>query len=76
MRTRRATSHTYVLCVNKGNLDKGNDADLCVVDIHKPWIVNKNDIKSKSKNTPIEDRKMQGKVMKTFVKGELSYEAI
>ena len=63
-----------ILDINKGTLNKGADADLCVFDINKPWIVNKENIKSKSKNTPIEDRKLQGQVLKTFVKGELAYE--
>ena len=63
-----------ILDINKGTLNKGADADLCVFDINKPWIVNKENIKSKSKNTPIEDRKLQGQVLKTFVKGELVYE--
>tara|TARA_Y100000590_G_scaffold3223_1_gene4305 strand:+ start:443 stop:1735 length:1293 start_codon:yes stop_codon:yes gene_type:complete len=65
-----------ILGIKKGSLDKGNDADLCVVDINKPWVVDKSKIKSKSKNTPIENRKLQGKVLKTFVKGELAYESI
>jgi len=65
-----------ILKINKGSLDKGNDADLCIIDINKPWVVEKNKLKSKSKNTPIEDRKLQGLVLKTFVKGELSYERI
>ena len=63
-----------ILDINKGTLNKGADADLCIFDINKPWIVNKENIKSKSKNTPIEDRKLQGQVLKTFVKGELAYE--
>ena len=63
-----------ILDINKGTLNKGADADLCIFDINKPWIVNKENIKSKSKNTPIEDRKLQGQVLKTFVKGELLYE--
>ena len=63
-----------ILDINKGTLNKGTDADLCIFDINKPWIVNKENIKSKSKNTPIEDRKLQGQVLKTFVKGELAYE--
>ena len=63
-----------ILDINKGNLDKGNDADLCVFDINKPWVVDKSKLKSKSKNTPIENRKLQGQVLKTFVKGELAYE--
>jgi len=65
-----------ILKINKGSLDKGNDADLCVFDINKPWVVDKDKLKSKSKNTPIEDRKLQGKVLKTFIKGELAYEGI
>ena len=65
-----------ILGINKGSLDKGNDADLCVVDINKPWVVNKSKLKSKSKNTPIENRKLQGQVLKTFVKGELAYESV
>ena len=65
-----------ILGVNKGNLDKGSDADLCVVDLDKKWTVDKDKLKSKSKNTPIENRKLQGQVLKTFVKGELAYEGI
>ena len=59
-----------ILKINKGNLDIGNDADFCIVDINKPWIVKKDNIVSKSKNTSIEDRKLQGKVLSTYVKGE------
>ena len=62
-----------ILGINKGTLEKGSDADLCIVDINKPWVVNKDKLKSKSKNTPIEDRKMQGQILKTFVKGELAF---
>jgi len=63
-----------ILEINKGNLDLGNDADLCILDIKKPWVVKKSDLKSKSKNTPIEDRKLQGQVIKTFVNGEIVFE--
>jgi len=63
-----------ILGINKGSLDKGNDADLCIFDLNKPWVVDKSKLKSKSKNTPIENKKLQGQVLKTFVKGELVYE--
>ena len=63
-----------ILGLDKGSLKKGSDADLCVLDINKSWTVSKNKLKSKSKNTPIEDRKLRGQVIKTFVKGELSYD--
>ena len=64
-----------ILGIKKGTLTKGHDADLCVIDINKPWVVEKNKLKSKSKNTPIENRKLQGQVLKTFIKGDLSYES-
>ncbi len=59
-----------ILKINKGNLSIGNDADFCIVDINKPWVVRKDKLISKSKNTPIEDKKLQGKVLNTFVSGE------
>ena len=59
-----------ILKINKGNLSTGNDADFCIVDLEKPWIVKKEKLISKSKNTSIENKKLQGKVMNTFVKGE------
>tara|TARA_B100001123_G_scaffold339308_1_gene384262 strand:+ start:1463 stop:2755 length:1293 start_codon:yes stop_codon:yes gene_type:complete len=65
-----------ILGIDKGTLQKGKDADLCIVDINKPWVVDKSKLKSKSKNTPIENRKLQGQVSKTFIKGEIAYERI
>ena len=59
-----------ILKINKGNLSIGNAADFCIVDINKPWVVRKEKLISKSKNTPIEDKKLQGKVISTFVNGE------
>ena len=59
-----------ILKINKGNLNVGNDADFCIVDINKPWIVKQENLISKSKNTSIENKKLQGRVTNTFVKGE------
>ena len=59
-----------ILKINKGNLSVGNDADFCIVDLNKPWIIKQENLYSKSKNTPIENKKLQGKVTNTFVKGE------
>ena len=63
-----------ILGIDKGSLQIGRDADLCVVDINKPWVVNKDELLSKSKNTPIENRKLQGQIIKTFIKGEIAFE--
>ena len=59
-----------ILKINKGNLNVGNDADFSIIDINKPWVVKKENFISKSKNTSIEGRKLQGKVTNTFVNGE------
>ncbi len=59
-----------ILKINKGNLSTGSDADFCIVDLNKPWIVKRENLYSKSKNTSIENKKLQGKVTNTFVKGE------
>jgi len=59
-----------ILKINKGNLSVGNDADFCIVDLFKPWIVKKENLNSKSKNTSIDDKKLQGVITNTYVKGE------
>jgi len=59
-----------ILKINKGNLSVGNDADFCIVDLYKPWVVKKEKMFSKSKNTCIEEKKLQGQVTNTFVKGD------
>ena len=59
-----------ILKINKGNLNVGSDADFCIVDLFKPWIVKKENLYSKSKNTSIDDKKLQGIVTNTYVKGE------
>ena len=64
-----------ILGISKGSLNIGCDADLCILDINIPFVVTKAELKSKSKNTPIENRKLQGKVLKTYVRGHLMYES-
>ena len=58
-----------ILKINKGNLSIGSDADFCIVDINKPWVLKKENLVSKSKNTSIENKKLQGKVINTYVNG-------
>ena len=64
-----------ILKINKGSLKKGSDADICVFDLDEPWMVNGDDLKSKSKNTSIEGRKLQGKVQMTILGGEVVFKS-
>ena len=62
-----------ILQINKGTLAKGSDGDICVLDLDAPWVVEAGKLKSKSKNTAIEGRKLQGKILMTFLNGELVF---
>ncbi|MDC0473150.1 dihydroorotase [Pelagibacteraceae bacterium] len=62
-----------ILKIEKGTLKKGADADICIFDLEEPWVVKADKLKSKSKNTAIENRKLQGKILMTFLNGELVF---
>ena len=62
-----------ILKIDKGSLKEGSDADICIFDLEKPWVVKAEALKSKSKNTAIENRKLQGKVKMTLLQGEVVY---
>ena len=53
-----------------GRLCAGAPADLILFDPDKPFVLNRADLLSKSKNTPYDLRRMQGKVLRTFVAGK------
>ncbi|ESQ74632.1 dihydroorotase [Asticcacaulis sp. AC402] len=63
-----------ILGLAAGRLAQGAPADLILVDIDAPFALRERDILSKSKNSPFENRTLQGKVLKTFVDGRLVYE--
>lgn len=63
-----------VLGLHSGRLFKGAIADLVIFDPGEPWVVNKDLLKSRSKNTPFDEAKMQGRVLRTVVAGETVYE--
>ena len=57
-----------------GRLQKGAPADLILVDLDEPWVVNKDLLRSRSKNSPFDEAKMQGRVLRTIVGGETVFE--
>ena len=52
-----------------GRLEKGAPADLILFDPNEPWVLNKDLLRSRSKNTPFDEAKMQGRVLRTVVAG-------
>lgn len=65
-----STNPANLLGIKGGSLAKGEPADLVLVDLGEPWVVNKELLRSRSKNTPFDDSKMQGRVLRTVVAGE------
>jgi dihydroorotase len=62
-----------LLGLKSGRLEKGAPADLILVDLGQPWVVDKALLKSRSKNSPFDESKMQGRVLRTVVAGETVY---
>ncbi|PZO75162.1 MAG: dihydroorotase [Mesorhizobium amorphae] len=58
-----------------GTLRPGAAADLVLVDLDAPWIVEEASILSRSKNTCFENARMQGRVLRTLVAGQTVYSA-
>jgi dihydroorotase len=57
-----------------GTLAPGAPADLAVIDLDAPWVVQEAGIRSRSKNTCFEGARLQGKVLQTLVAGRTVFE--
>ncbi len=53
-----------------GRLAVGAPADLALVDMDEPWVVEKAALKSRSKNSPFDEARLTGRVKATWVGGE------
>ncbi len=57
------------LGLETGRIAKGAPADLVLFDADKPMILDRFKLNSKSKNTPFDGARLQGRVLETFVDG-------
>lgn len=60
---------------NQGLLEEGYDADLVLVDIENQWTVRGEKFESKGKYTPLEGKKLFGKIVATIYNGKFVYRA-
>ncbi|WP_112322344.1 dihydroorotase [Oceanibium sediminis] len=58
-----------LLGLSAGRLAVGAPADLILFDPDAPFILDRSKLRSKSKNTPYDGRRMQGRVLRTLVSG-------
>ena len=56
-----------------GRLTRGAPADLALVDLHAPHRIDAAHLRSKSKNTPFDGRRLQGRVLLTVVDGRVVF---
>lgn len=58
-----------------GRMAVGAPADLLLFDPHAPFVMDRATLSSKSRNTPFDGVRMQGKVLLTYVAGDCVYTA-
>jgi dihydroorotase len=71
-----STAPAELLGLAGGTLRSGSAADVIVLDLDVPWILDPNELKSKCKNTPFDEAKLQGRVVRTIVAGRTVYEYV
>ena len=71
-----STRPAELLDLPGGTLRNGAPADVIVVDVELPWVLDPNDLKSKCKNTPFDEARLTGRVVRTIVSGRTVYEYV
>jgi dihydroorotase len=69
-----STRPAELLGLSGGTLRAGAPADVIVADIDRPWVLDPDRLKSKCKNTPFDEARLQGRVMRTIVAGRTVYQ--
>ncbi len=57
-----------------GRLEKKAPADLTLFDLNASWVVDKDLLRSRSKNSAFNEQRMQGRVLRTMVAGQTVYQ--
>ena len=71
-----STRPAELLSLPGGTLKSGTIADVIVVDLETPWVLDPGELKSKCKNTPFDEARMTGRVVRTIVAGRTVYEYV
>jgi dihydroorotase len=71
-----STRPAELLGLPGGTLKSGAPADVIVIDMDLPWVLDPNELKSKCKNTPFDEARLTGRVVRTIVSGRTVYEYV
>jgi dihydroorotase len=62
-----------LLRLGSGRVARGAPADLILIDLDRPWVVEPERLRSKAKNTPFDGARLQGRAILTIVAGRVVY---
>ena len=71
-----STRPAELLGLPGGTLRPGAPADVIVIDPDVPWLLDRDELKSKCRNTPFDEARMQGRAVRTIVAGRTVYEYV
>jgi len=71
-----STRPAELLGLPGGSLRPGSPADVIVIDADTPWVLDPADLKSLCKNTPFDEARFTGRVVRTIVGGRTVYEHV
>src|ERR1700688_2191819 len=71
-----STRPAELLGLPGGSLRPGSPADVIVIDTDTPWILDPADLNSQCKNTPFDEARFSGRVVRTIVGGRTVYEHV
>ena len=69
-----STRPAEILGLAAGRLAPGAPADLIVFDPDEPYVLDKKDLRSRSKNSPFDEARLQGRVLLTMVGGRVVHD--
>jgi len=71
-----STRPAELLGLPGGTLRPGSPADVVVIDPDVPWLLDRDELKSKCRNTPFDEARLQGRAVRTIVAGRTVYELV
>jgi dihydroorotase len=71
-----STRPAALLGLAGGTLRPGSPADVVVFDPDTPWVLDPAELKSKCKNTPFDEARLLGRVVRTIVAGRTVFELV
>jgi dihydroorotase len=71
-----STRPAELLGLPAGSLRAGSPADVIIIDADIPWVLDPADLKSQCKNTPFDEARFSGRVVRTIVGGRTVYEHV